>query len=112
MIMSKSSDRMEKFGEICDRMLELHRGKDAMYGSSFEDGMEEFGVVSSLVRLNDKMNRLKSLYRSSVASGVDFVGMGGYGESVRDTLIDLANYAVMTLAYLEGKDSEVKSKGE
>ena len=37
MIMSKSSDRMEKFGEICDRMLELHRGKDAMYGSSFED---------------------------------------------------------------------------
>lgn len=39
------------------------------------------------------MNRLKSLYRQ----GLDKMG----DESVKDTLQDLANYAIMTLAEME-----------
>ena len=83
---------MEKaltFQEILDKMSEIHSKKNADYGDSFGDTYNKYGFVSALVRLSDKLNRLNSLYMSGNIQVKD--------ESIGDTLLDLANYAVMTL---------------
>ena len=83
---------MEKaltFQEILDKMSEIHSKKNADYGDSFGDTYNKYGFVSALVRLSDKLNRLNSLYRSGNIQVKD--------ESIGDTLLDLANYAVMAL---------------
>ena len=49
----------------------------------------------SCIRLEDKLNRLKSLNFSKSAK---------VNESIEDTLMDLANYAIMTLIELEGEE--------
>ena len=46
------------------------------------------------IRLGDKLNRFKQLTRNPDAQAVR-------NESIRDTLIDLANYAIMTIMELE-----------
>lgn len=71
----------------------IHTEKQKAYGDSFSETMAEFGLVAALTRITDKTNRLKSLYKL----GLEESG----GESIKDTLRDLANYAIMTLAALE-----------
>ena len=46
-----------------------------------------------LIRLSDKLERLKALKSGKVQMVVD--------ESVKDTLIDLANYAILELLEME-----------
>ena len=49
-----------------------------------------------MVRMSDKMERLKSLCKKEAM----------VNESVKDTLLDLANYAVMSIAELEKSEIE------
>lgn len=81
------------FESIIKEMNELYEVKNANYGNSFSKQFEEYGLVSSCIRLEDKLNRLKSLNKAS--------SNGTKDESVRDTLIDLANYAVLTIMELD-----------
>ena len=83
---------MEKtFKEIAQGMIELQERKNADYGSSFQKSCDEFGLVSPAVRLTDKLNRFKTLIgkESQVKD-----------ESIQDTLIDLAAYAIMTVEWM------------
>ena len=52
----------------------------------------------SRIRLGDKFNRFKTLSRATEKQVSD--------ESIRDTLIDLANYAIMTVLEMEAADGE------
>lgn len=74
--------------KICDELNALYARKNADYGDSFSKSYKEYGLASVCMRLDDKLNRLKSL-RKKEALVAD--------ESIGDTLIDLANYAIMTL---------------
>lgn len=85
-------DKVSIFREITGRMADVYEAKNHDYGDSFGEGFAEFGLVSSVIRLGDKYRRLKSLVKED-AKVKD--------ESIRDTLLDLANYAVMTLVELE-----------
>lgn len=85
-------DKASIFREITGRMADVYEAKNHDYGDSFGEGFAEFGLVSSVIRLGDKYRRLKSLAKEN-AKVKD--------ESIRDTLLDLANYAVMTLVELE-----------
>ena len=76
------------FREITDYMYQIYEKKNADYGDSFSKTFEEFGLTSSAVRLNDKMERFKKLIKQD-AQVKD--------ETIKDTLLDLANYAVLTL---------------
>lgn len=80
--------------EILNEMLELYEAKNHDYGNSFDQSLDEFGLIASVVRLNDKMNRIKALMKANQQVN---------DESLEDTLMDLANYAVMTLAYMRHK---------
>ena len=75
--------------------LELFKKKNADYGDSFAN----FGPVGVIVRMGDKINRLSSVTKN----GVHLVD----NESVRDTLIDLHNYAAMAIMLLDEKNKYV-----
>ena len=77
---------MMKFDEVLTQMSVLHSRKNHDYGDAFSKSFGEFGLLSAVIRMSDKMERLKALCRSEAK--VD--------ESIGDTLIDLACYAVMT----------------
>ena len=64
----------------------LFINKNRDYGNSFED----FGFIGILIRLNDKINRLKTICKNKNTS-ID--------EKVEDTINDLYNYCVIGLMY-------------
>ena len=93
--------KAEMHAQICSELHELYEAKNADYGDAFSKTFDEYGMVAPLLRLEDKLSRLKSLHRK----GVQQVKQ----ESMRDTLIDLANYAIMTVMEL---DSQEESRWE
>ena len=86
------NDESKEFREIIEEMIQLYISKNKDYGNAFSRSYDEFGAVMALIRINDKLNRLKTLIKQDSEVKT---------ESVKDTLIDLANYAVMTIIELE-----------
>lgn len=82
--------RIENYKQLQDGMLKTFINKDSDYGDSFGKTFDKYGIVSALTRMSDKLNRLDNLASSNTMQ-VD--------ESIEDTLLDLANYAMLT--YLE-----------
>jgi hypothetical protein len=78
-------DRVEQMKQIQKDALELFIKKNADYGDAFAT----FGVIGVLVRIEDKIKRCISISSKNVQLVDD--------ESLRDTLIDLHNYAAMAL---------------
>ena len=94
---------MENFSRVLCEMEQLYSAKNNDYGNSFTKSFEKYGLISPLIRLEDKLNRLESLVLNCSQEVED--------ESIRDTLIDLANYAAMTLVELDKKsEKERKAK--
>ena len=89
-------DKSSKHMEICKELNNLYRRKNHDYGDSFGKGFKEYGMVMPVIRLEDKLNRLKTLIKAE--NKVD--------ESIEDTLMDLSNYAIMTLIELKEKENE------
>lgn len=78
---------------ICQKLNAIYKAKNHDYGDSFGNTYKKLGIISAVTRLSDKMNRLMSLAVSHDAQVKD--------EKVEDTLLDMANYAIMTLIELE-----------
>ena len=77
---------------ICHKLNQVYKAKNHDYGDSFGDTYKKLGIISAVTRLSDKMNRLMSLAVSHDAQVKD--------EKIEDTLLDMANYAIMTLIEL------------
>lgn len=93
--------KTEKHMEICKELNNIYIKKNHDYGDSFHATYLEEGMAMPRIRQSDKLNRFKSLTKNSDAAMVN-------DESVRDTLMDLANYALMTVLEL---DEEAKVNG-
>lgn len=93
---SITSESISKFKEITDSMAKTYEAKNHDYGNSFDQSLNEFGLVASVVRLGDKMNRIKSLIKREAQVK---------NESIEDTLLDMANYAIMTVLWMNNKKS-------
>lgn len=86
--------RTEQLKTVMDEGLALFRRKNRDYGDAFAD----CGPVGVLVRMQDKIRRCQSITKT----GITLVD----NESLRDTLIDLMNYAGMAVMLMdEEKDS-------
>lgn len=85
---------MITFEEIAKDIVELHERKNQDYGNSFDKTLDEFGLVAGLIRMNDKMNRIKSIYNKETRVS---------DESLEDSLADLAAYSIMTIEWLNKK---------
>lgn len=79
---------------------ELYAKKNADYGDSFHETFKEEGMAMARIRLSDKLNRFKSLTRGNSQQVAD--------ESIRDTLLDLANYAIMTVIEMD-READAKA---
>ena len=78
--------------------------KNSDYGNSFEESLDKHGIIASVVRIGDKMNRLEALTDESITQQVG-------SESLLDTLEDLSNYASMTACWLKGIHEEDEVSG-
>ena len=87
---------MTTFKDILNKMYEIYERKNADYGNSFSKSYEEFGLVSPVIRLSDKVERLKTLCNKE-AQVKD--------ESIIDTLIDIAVYAVLTVLEIKKRET-------
>ena len=71
----------------------LYTKKNHDYGNSFHETFVEEGLAMARIRLGDKLARFNTLTKEG--------GQQVNDESIRDTLIDLANYAIMTVMELD-----------
>ena len=92
-------DRVEQLKIIQGDALELFTRKDADYGDAFA----KYGIIGVLVRIEDKIQRSVSITKN----GVNLVN----NEGIRDTLLDLHNYAAMALMILNEKQFDDNSIG-
>lgn len=87
---------MATFNDILNNMSEVYERKNADYGNSFSKTFEKFGMMSVAVRLYDKVERI-----SQISTNEPQVKE----ETEKDTLLDIANYAVMALVELSKREN-------
>jgi hypothetical protein len=88
---------METYKGYTDKLADTLAKKNAAYGDAFGKSIEKYGYIAALVRMSDKWNRLNTLM-------LDSNGIDNLGESVQDTLLDLAGYCILTMAELNNED--------
>lgn len=89
----KADFRAARLEEIMKNCLSLYKKKNTDYGNSFAEVYKELGFESGLVQILHKVNRIKGIYNKGKAEVEN--------ESIRDSLIDLANYALMTVVEMD-----------
>ena len=82
----------DRFKEITDKMFETFKAKNHDYGSSFSNLFNECGMTYASGHMAEKLERVKSLMKDEAKVK---------GESMRDSLLDLANYAILTIMELD-----------
>lgn len=90
--------------ELCRELQELYHRKNLDYGDSFHLSFLEEGLAMPRIRLGDKYLRFKTLTSGEKQRVSD--------ESIRDTLINLANYSIMTIMELDQAMSTNADKRE
>lgn len=83
------TNRTEQMITVQTEGLELFKRKNEDYGDAFA----KYGVIGVLMRIEDKIQRSMSITKN----GVNLVN----DESIRDTLIDLHNYAAMAIMLMD-----------
>lgn len=95
-----STSKVEHHAHICEEINKLYERKNHDYGDSFHQTFTEEGMAMARIRLGDKLSHFKTLSRGGEQKVND--------ESIRDTLIDLANYAIMTVLEMEVANNDGK----
>lgn len=88
----KPNGNEARFKKITKEMVELYSRKNTDYGGSFDQSLDEDGLLVAKIKFKDKLNRFSQLIDNEALV---------YDETMRDTLIDLGNYAIMTLMWLD-----------
>ena len=78
--------------QVQTEALELFQRKNTDYGDAFA----KYGFIGVLMRIEDKIQRSLSITKN----GINLVN----DEGIRDTLLDLHNYAAMALMLLDEKN--------
>lgn len=82
----------ERFKEITDKMCDIYKQKNSDYGNSFSKLFKECGMTYAYGHMAEKLERVKSLMKDEAKVK---------GESMKDSLYDLANYAILTIMEIE-----------
>lgn len=90
---------VDDFNDITNKMSDIFARKNHDYGNSFEESLNEEGLAASRIRLGDKWNRFKTLSKIDSTRKVK-------DESIRDTLLDMANYCIMTVMWLDKQNED------
>lgn len=87
-------NNVDRHMDICKDLNKIYEQKNHDYGDSFHETFVEEGMAMARIRLSDKLNRFKKLSRAGSEQKVN-------DESIRDTLLDLANYSIMTVMEMD-----------
>ena len=82
----------DRFKEITDKMFETFKAKNHDYGSSFSNLFKECGMTYAYGHMEEKLERVKSLMKDEAKVK---------GERMKDSLLDLSNYAILTIMELD-----------
>ena len=82
-----------EYRTIVDQLAELYEKKNTLYGDSFNRQMHKYGLVAGCIPLDNKLSRIISIVQ----------GAEDNGESLEDSLIDLASYSIIFLIHLKEK---------
>ena len=88
-------DNYPEYEKIALEIADILDHKNKMYGSSFDKTVDEYGLSVICLRLEDKLNRLKSIVLENKKDFGD--------EKLEDTLKDIAGYSILSLKYLNFK---------
>lgn len=86
-----------RFGMITKKMRDMYERKNNDYGNSFKDLYKECGMTYAYGHLSEKLARIKQLMKDEAKVK---------GESMKDSLYDLANYAILSIMELEREDND------
>lgn len=87
----------DAFKDVSRELDTLYERKNNAYGNSFGETFEKLGIISAVTRISDKYNRLCNLVRN--------LDIDNLGESIEDTLQDLACYSIMTIVELRKQNN-------
>ena len=90
--------KVNAFEDITISLRNLYDSKNRDYGDSFAQSLNKWGLAVSCIRIGDKLNRLESFAKNKDMKVSD--------EKVEDTLMDLANYAILTLLEIKMKNNK------
>lgn len=94
--MEQENAQCVRHHNICGELAELYRKKNHDYGDSFHKSFIKWGWPMAAIRLDDKLNRFETLIRREGEVK---------DETIRDTLLDLSNYAIMTVMEMDEERS-------
>lgn len=97
-------DNVDEHIRICEILNRVYQQKNNDYGNSFSEVYEDLGIISAVAQIAHKYNRLKTL-----AVGAE---QKVHEESIRDTLLDMANYCIMTVMEIDKESREVDKDGK
>lgn len=86
---------------IASDLVETLKCKNADYGNNVDKNIDEWGLSSLAIRLDDKLSRFKNLIKESNTRQVS-------DETIEDTLLDLAGYAI--LGYRKMREMNIVDK--
>lgn len=88
---------IERHKELCAQLTDTYQKKNADYGNSFGKTFADLGIISAITRIADKYNRIKNLAKLPADR------QRVKAESITDTLLDMANYCIMTVIEIENQ---------
>ena len=89
-------NKVVEFEKLTTQRLETFKKKNADEGDSTTQTFREFGLTSYAMRLNDKLNRIKSFCKKGELEVKD--------EGVIDTLVDMASYCLLAVVDIKNKE--------
>lgn len=95
-------DNLEQHKILLQQIHDTYIKKNHDYGDSFSRSFKKYGLVAAMVRMEDKWNRLDNMALGAEQKVAD--------ETIRDTLLDLAGYCVMTTMELDRQNDFEKQR--
>lgn len=92
-VVGSTSSNVQEFKDTVSKMTDIFIAKNHDYGDSFSESVQELGPVAGFSVIMHKFNRLKNIIKGTHPL-VE-------GESMEDTLLDMANYCIMLKMELE-----------
>ena len=92
-VSTRKIPKVQRHKELCKQLNKIYEAKNMDYGDSFSAAYKQFGITSALIRISDKYNRIMNLASGKKAKVND--------ESIRDSLMDLSNYCLLTILELD-----------
>ena len=86
--------KIQEFKNITQEMLDIYSRKNVDYDDAFTKSLEEDGLLVAKIRLGDKYKRFSALIKQE-----NLVK----DESIEDTLLAMASYAIMTVMFNRNK---------